>query len=396
MIDTGAVFRMEGQKSLWAVGFGHGTTHWILATFFVVLPFLADDLRLSYTQAGLLVSTFYASSFAANFISGAIVDLTGRKILFQLISVVSGAAAAAAFALSVNFLFLCLMMAIIGGSNNLWHPPAIAFLSQEYPSRRGYALSIHAFFASGADALAPLAAGAILAVAAWQAAMASSAVPSLLAAALLVMLLPQDRPADSGAAGLGVKQYRAGLGGLLRDPAIVGLAVMAGFRSMAQSGLLMFLPLYLAADMKVSPFALGLALMAMQVGGMIAGPIAGIASDRIGRRPVVMAGLSVTTVIVVALTFIGNPTVFVAGISVLGFALFAVRPVIHSWMMDLVPPSLAASGTSLVFGAQAVLSALTPIAGGFIADAYGLVSVFYFLAATMLLANIGAVLLPKA
>jgi MFS family permease len=64
-------------------------------------------------------------------------------------------------------------------------------------------------------------------------------------------------------------------------------------------------------------------------------------------------------------------------------------------MMDLVPPPLAASGTSLLFGAQSVLSTLTPIIGGFIADTYGLLSVFYFLAATMLVANVGVVFLPR-
>jgi MFS family permease len=395
-MDASAIVRTDGQKSIWVVGFGHGTTHWIMATFFVVLPFLAEDLRLTYTQAGLLVSTFYVSSFVANFFSGAAVDLTGRKVLFQVISVVSGAAAITAFALSSDFLFLCLMMAIVGASNNLWHPPAISFLSQEFPSRRGYALSIHALFASIADAFAPLLAGVLLAVIAWEGAVAASAVPSLLAAGMLLALLPQDRPsAGSGEPGMGMARYRAGLRRLLRDPATVGLALTAGFRSMAQSGLLMFLPLYLAADLKVSPVALGAALMAMQVGGMIAGPIAGIASDRIGRRPVVMAGLTLTTLIIVGITFVGNAAVFVAGVSVLGFALFAVRPVIQSWMMDLVPPPLAASGTSLLFGAQSVLSALTPIVGGFIADAHGLVSVFYFLAATMLVANLGVVFLPR-
>jgi MFS transporter, FSR family, fosmidomycin resistance protein len=87
--------------------------------------------------------------------------------------------------------------------------------------------------------------------------------------------------------------------------------------------------------------------------------------------------------------------VFIAGISVLGFTLFAVRPVIHSWMMDLVPPRLAASGTSLMFGAQAVLSTITPLVGGIIADAYGLVTVFYLLAGIMVLANLGVFFLPK-
>src|SRR5690606_9044707 len=109
---------------------------------------------------------------------------------------------------------------------------------------------------------------------------------------------------------------------LLRDKAVVGLALMAGFRSMTQTGVLMFLPLYLANDLQVSPILLGATLMAMQVGGLIAGPLAGILSDRIGRRPVVMAGLSTTTAVIVIATLVGDTVLFIACTSVLGFALF--------------------------------------------------------------------------
>ena len=34
----------------------------------------------------------------------------------------------------------------------------------------------------------------------------------------------------------------------------------------------------------------------------------------------------------------GNEVLFIAGVSVLGFVLFAIRPVIQSWMIDLTPP----------------------------------------------------------
>lgn len=396
MASVGTIGRTDGQKSMWVVGFAHGTTHWILATFFVVLPFVSDDLSLSYTQAGLLVSTYYLTSFAANLFSGAVVDLTGRKIVFLVAAVLAGAAAVIGFALSAHFALLCLMMVVIGTAVSFWHAPAISFLSKEFPARRGYALSIHAFFASGADAFAPLVAGVVIAAAAWQGAIASAAVPALVAAVMLLALLPHDRAAAEGdGGGMGLAGYRAGIATLLRDRAVLGLALMAGFRSMSQAGLLVFLPLYLANDLEVSPVALGAALMAMQLGGMIAGPIAGVASDRVGRRPVVMAGLTVSTLIVIGITLVGNTAVFVGGVSVLGFALFAVRPVIQSWMMDLVPPAMGASGTSLLFATQSVLSTLTPIVGGFIGDRWGLVSVFYFLAGSMLVANLAVVALPK-
>ena len=169
---------------------------------------------------------------------------------------------------------------------------------------------------------------------------------------------------------------------------------MAGFRSMAQNGLLMFLPLFLINELNTGPVWMGIAMMAMQMGGLVAAPIAGTWSDRIGRRPVVLSGLTVTTVVIAAITLIQNDVVLVVAVSILGFALFAVRPVVHSWMMDLAPANLSGSATSLMFGTQALLSAAVPPIGGLIADAHGLPSVFYLLAASMLVANLLVYVLP--
>ncbi|MEC8055069.1 MAG: hypothetical protein VX131_10495, partial [Pseudomonadota bacterium] len=63
------------------VGLGHGGTHWVAATFYIVLPAVAVSLGLSYTETGLLVSILHVSSFAANFLSGPLTDITGRHIL---------------------------------------------------------------------------------------------------------------------------------------------------------------------------------------------------------------------------------------------------------------------------------------------------------------------------
>ena len=79
----------------------------------------------------------------------------------------------------------------------------------------------------------------------------------------------------------------------------------------------------------------------------------------------------------------------------LGFLLYAVRPVVHSWMMDLTPPGMNGSATSLMFGTQGAFKMGLPVFGGFIADTWGLPTVFYLLAATMLAANVVAVFLPR-
>jgi MFS family permease len=388
----------KGQGPAFLVAGGHGATHWIIGTFYVLLPYISQDLGLSYAQAGALVTVFHVASFAANIGSGAVVDIGVRHCVIQAASLIVGAAALMAVGVAAGALWLIPLVVLIGATNNLWHPAAIAFLSDRYPQNRGYALSIHTLGASVGDILAPLAAGMLLVVTSWKGASIVSALPVIGIALLLFAVLGRQERTDphthDGESGL--RAYLSRVAGLVRDRAMLGLCVMAGFRSMTQNGLLVFIPLYLANVLEVSPVVLGFVLMGMQGGGMIAGPVAGTLSDRMGRQPIVFAGLTATTLIVAGLTFVSSATLFVILVSMLGFALFSVRPVIHSWTMDLAPPRMEGSAVSLLFATQSGFSALVPLAGGLIADQWGLAAVFYVLAGAMVIANLLVYLLPDA
>ncbi len=376
---------------------GHCGTHWVAAVMLTVMPFIATDLGLSYTEVGFLLSVFYISSTAANLPSGVVVDVTGKRVLFQAVALVVGALGLAAFAATESPFALAGAIAVIGATNMLWHPAAISYLSLVYPARRGYALAIHSLGASLGDALGPLAAGAMLVALSWKATSLFNAIPVLLSAVLIFALLNRSHAArpvphvDTG----GVRQYLAGMAGLLKRRSIWLLALLSGFRSMTQYGLLAFLPLYLTHDLAVGPFWMGLTLAVLQVGGIVAAPLAGAVSDRVGRRPVVLMGLGATSVIIAGLTFITSIPLYVAGVAFLGFFMYALRPVIHGWMMDMAPKELGGSVTSLVFGAQSSLAALMPLIGGALADRFGLVAVFYFLALSVLVANVLTLFVPK-
>ncbi len=395
---TGLHWRQQGPVIL--VGMGHGATHWLMGTFYILVPFIARELNLSYTQAGMLVSTVHISSFATNLFSGATVDVTGRRVPILVASLAVGAMALASFGLAGGVLGLVPLVVLIGCTNNLWHPAAISYISRRFPGQRGYALSIHALGANGGDALAPLAVGTLLVWLSWPQAAMAACVPTLVVAVMIFALLPRqssaERAAQGKSEGMSLAAYFSGLRKLLRDRAVLSLCLVAALRTMTQAGLLAFLPLYLANDLGAGPVMLGLALAAMQSAGVIAAPIAGTWSDRIGRRPIVLAGLSASTVVIALLVVLGHMATFIVGIAVLGFVLFAVRPVIHSWMMDLTPASLGGSATSLMFGSQAMLATAAPIIGGLIADRWGLGSVFYFLAGGLLAANLALVFLPLA
>ncbi|HAA93663.1 MAG TPA: hypothetical protein DCE33_14530, partial [Rhodospirillaceae bacterium] len=145
--------------------------------------------------------------------------------------------------------------------------------------------------------------------------------------------------------GMSAKAYFEGYGELLRNKSAMLLAFVAGLRNASQTALLYFLPLYMVDIIQTGPVLVGTALTLIQVGGMIGAPIAGFTADRAGERPVVFTCLTLTTLVLVLALFVKDPTYFVAVIALVGFALYAVRPVVQSWMMDLVPEDFRGSAT---------------------------------------------------
>lgn len=383
------------------VGLGHGAIHWVAATYILLMEFIRTDLGLSYTETTFFATIFYIASFSTNFFSGPAIDLFGRRVFFQGISLIIGAVALALFMMTRDYFLLCALISVIGMSNNLWHPAAISFLSSRHPNSRGYVLAIHASGANLGDLVAPAVVGALMMwLGMWQITAAIATLPVFVVAAIIfIYLLPKDTPHEKletpeGSSSL--SGYFSGFASAFQNRLVLGLALMAGFRSMAQTGLLIFVPLYVASEFGGDALAMGAAMSVMQIGGLVAGLIAGTVSDTVGRKPIALGGTLSTTLVIFALAFIDNQTVFVVGVAVLGFFLYAIRPVVHSWMMDLVPRHLGGSATSVLFGTQSILSTLTPVIGGLIADTYGLVYVFYFLAALMLISNLITMTLPNS
>jgi sugar phosphate permease len=82
-------------------------------------------------------------------------------------------------------------------------------------------------------------------------------------------------------------------------------------------------------------------------------------------------------------------------IAMVGFFLYAMRPVLQAWAVEATPRDLAGSGVGLQFGIQHIGAAAAPAIFGMIADAYDIYTAFYFLAATILFANVLIFFMPK-
>ena len=387
-------------RELWLITIGHGLTHWYPATFYLLLPLIGRELGLSYSQIGLVMTCQYVAAALSNLPGGMLVDTVGRKGLLMALSLfwVGFPYLLMGFTHSYPMLLAC--VAMVGMGNNLWHPTAIPALAQRYPKRVGLVLSLHGMGGNVGSALAPLAIGALLTRYSWRQIVVVNAVPGALMACLILAFLgtlrlgSRRQAAASEPEGQSVQEYAQGLKALLRNRALLLLATSSALRAMTQTTLMTFLPVFLAYRMGYSPVWVGACMFMLEAAGFAAAPVAGHLSDKMGRRRIIMTSMAMVAVVLTFMAFAGRSHAFVLFIAVLGFFLYAIRPVLQAWLLESTPKKMAGSGVGLLFGMQAIGSSIGPLAGGALADHYGLLATFYFLALTIVVSNLFIFLVP--
>lgn len=379
----------QTDSLLWLVALGHTFTHWCPATFYLLLPFLVKEMGLSYSQAGFLVTVRVAANLLVNIPAGMLVDIIGKKGLLMALALIATGVPYFLVGVSHNFFWVALFMAFVGVGNYLWHPAAISTLSEKYPDKRGFAIAIHAIGPNIGESVAPLLVGVLLLYLSWRNVLFLNLIPGIVIAFILwKFLFGKLNSRTQSKKGLSAKEYLAGMKKMAQNPSILALVLVAGMRSMTQQGLHTFLPIYLTNDLGLSSAVAGLYLSVTQTAGMIGTPIAGSISDQNGRKRVLTAGLFSTSIVLVILAYFQLAWLFITGLAFLGFFLYAVRPVIWAWVLDLSPKELGGSAVSFFSGSQSLLSSLSPVICGFIADRWGILAAFYFLAGTVFVANL--------
>jgi len=386
-------------KEIWLISLGHSLTHWYPATFFLLLPIIGKEFGLSYAELGFIMTVQHAVGSITNIPGGVLVDAVGYKGRLMAISLFWIGVPYLLMAFTHSYWMLLGCMVLIGMGNNLWHPAAISTLGQRFPDRKGLALSFHGMGGNFGEALAPLVIGALLVALSWRTVVVVNLVPGvIMAAAILIYLGSMNLDHSSGSKKTGEKWtwagYLAQIKVLFADRSLVIIGMCSFFRSGAQSALVTFLPLHLTHKMGYTPAGVGFALFVLQAVAFASAPLAGYTSDRFGRKSVLVGAMFMTAVVMAAIAIAGESTWVIFLIALLGFFMYATRPVIQAWSLEAAPTSLGGTVVGFMFGVQALGAAISPWAGGAIADAYDLSATFYFLTALIVIANILVLFVP--
>lgn len=170
------------------------------------------------------------------------------------------------------------------------------------------------------------------------------------------------------------------------EPTLIWLGAALFTWGIGESMFLLFQPIYLQ-QLGADPVQIGIILGAFGGVMTLAHIPAGHLSDRIGRRPMIIAswviGIAATLLMAVARSL----PVFVVGVLLYGFTAFVVSPLDSYTTAARGKWSVARAITygSLTFNAGAVLG---PITGGWVGDHYGLRAVYFIAAGIFVVSNV--------
>lgn len=154
-LDAGRQRRSD-ITTISTIGVAHGSSHFFHMLLPPLFPAFIQAFGLSYSELGLLVTTFFVISGAGQAASGFIVDRIGaRPVLFAAMACFALASVAAG--LAQGFGGLMLAAALAGVGNAPFHPADFTILNKRVSQPRlGHAFSVHGISGNLGWAFAPV------------------------------------------------------------------------------------------------------------------------------------------------------------------------------------------------------------------------------------------------
>ncbi len=390
----------EGKQDrgfiLSSLSFGHAVQHLYDQGFPVFMPVITSALGLSNLQVASLLGIRQAGFGAVSLGVGILVDmLRSQWGLILTGCMIWSAVSFMAVGVSPAYPLLVLAVILVSVPGALWHLPATAALSQRFPDRRGFAISMHGLGANAGNVLGPLLAGGLLSLLFWRTVLFIYAIPALLTAVFIWWSLKNlgwDR-GGSERKRLGA-QFRQSKE-LLSNPIVLWLVLAAAFRGVGLNALFHWTPFYLEEELGMGHFNAGVHYALLTGMGIISAPVLGVLSDRFGRKKVLAPGMVSATLLALLVVSTGDTFLLPVVLAGLGLFSFALHQIILAALLDVTGRGTEATATGLVFGLNGVLGGVTPFIATVIIDhlgGYG--SIYYYSGALTAVAALVVILIP--
>mgnify|MGYP001267593361 CR=1 FL=1 len=363
------------RRTVLLLTLAHFSHHVLTALITPLLPFLRDDLGLSYSRVGMVLAAFNLSYGFGQVPAGRLADRIGARAVLTA-GIAGVGAAGLLLGLSSGYVPLLVSLVLMGVLGGGYHPAASPLITSAVDEdRRGRALGLHVVGGSASYFAAPLLGAAAAPALGWRGTFLAFSVPVVLLGFFIHRVCVRQSLGGPVAAVSteGAVRERLPSGAVLELGAFI-LMVTAMGAVLASAG--SFLTLYLV-DAQGASERTAAALLALYFsGGIWAAPLGGRLADRFGRKRVAAAAAFAAVAGLLALPRIPYGFGFFLFLAVLGAVPYVRMPAAEAYLVGRVPESLRSTVLGIYFFAGMEGSGvLTPLLGRWI-DLHGFPTAF--------------------
>ena len=366
---------------LTSMSVGHGIEHLFDQGLPVLMPTISSHFGLSNIQVSVVLAFRFAGFGIVNLGGGLVVDMLKRYWGMMLAGCMFGAGVLFTLVgISPNFPILLVTTFFASIPGALWHLPAAASLSQLFPDRRGWAISIHGFGANLGNVAGPIMAAAILGlVGSWRSVLFIYAVPAVMMGVFVWWSLRDigkggDDPPTEFSAHLR-DTFR-----IMKNPVVLLLVVAAILRGIGLDAVFAWSPFYLEEELGKGHLSAGIHYSLLTGMGIISAPVMGMISDRFGRKSVLVPGFLLAAIFSLVTVIAGDGIMLLVVFSGMGLFSFALHQIIQAAVLDVVGKGTEAAAVGLIFGINGILGAASPFLGFLVIDNFGGYGAVYYYA----------------
>jgi MFS transporter, DHA1 family, multidrug resistance protein len=358
-----------------------------------LLPLLARHLGASPAQVGIVVAASTITGVVLKLPAGVWSDIVGRRPLLL--------AAATVFALlPFSYLLVAGLCALIvvrfvhGSATAIMGPVMSATISDVAPvTRRATWLSTYSTVQGAGQAIAPVFAGVMISRGRYDVAFVVAGVVGMIAPLLLLRMRVPDPPSTDQPPI--TRRFTTGIFEVLRERRILVASVTHAAYYVMNGTLTAFLPLFAQDRIGLTATQIGWLFGLQTVTTLAVRPVIGAASDRLGRRGAISAGLVTCAAGVFAVAISRGAVELYSSVLIYAAGVAITTAATSAYVTDVAPKSRFGAAHGVFGTIYDVGDATGPLAGGLLVSAVGYSRTFQIVAAMAVITAAGFLWLSR-